>query len=171
MGRRSKSLRQREINKQRNRKRNKVRNSDTYQFHKNNWKLEKKISTFVKYRKKIPNFIQEKSKMCVVLAKNKNEYLPNEKSYGKPKGSYIRCAAASKDEAFYYLHKQKKHVDSKVYEEPTNISKFANKCTTWVVYKPKIKHETSDVRKQCKICYHNKLPHTCEFANRNINKQ
>ena len=50
----------------------------------------------------------------------------------------------------YYLHKQKKHVDSKVYEEPTNITKLANK---WVVYKPKIKHEMNNIGKHCKICY------------------
>ena len=69
--------------------------------------MEKKISNFVKHRKKIPNFIHEEAKIRVKLAKMKNEYLPYEKPGKKLKGSYIECVAASKEESFYYLHKQK----------------------------------------------------------------
>ena len=44
------------------RKRNKWKNSSSYQFHKKNWKLEKKISKYVKYKTNVPDFIQQEAK-------------------------------------------------------------------------------------------------------------
>ena len=183
MGRRGhKSTRKMEAEKERNRQRKKIRRSSSYQFSKKNWDVENKISKIVDQRKKVPDSIQKQAKLRVDLAVEKNEFLPNEK-YGVT-GSYMACVAASPNDSFYYLHKQKnKHLVPKkmssqspkesIFEETNCFGRpeVENKCTALVVYVPKSTYENKDFDNDYKICYHNKLAYTCKYANRNVNMQ
>ena len=183
MGRRGqRSWKQKQADKDRNTRRNKLKRS--YQFYKKNWFLENNISKFVKKQKPVPDFIQKEAKFRVEYAKKKNEFLPKAVSN---KGCYIACLAAPTDESFYFIHKRKK--DHKITKqmkseelaeisEPADWGTFGppektNNCTDLVVYEPKMVHKNVNniFNPFFKFCYHNKLAYQCQYANRNVNHQ
>ena len=190
MGRSKPNSWKKAANKDRNLRRNQLKISPSYQFSKDNWNLENKISAIVKHGKKVPNFIKQDAKFRVELAKERNEFLPYEKS--GERGSYISNVAASTNDSFYYIHKQKKlenaqKMNSESIEVPKeNVSepsdwncwgppsptpKPPNTCTALVVYEPKPTNEKNISDKNKRICYHKKLHYKCNYGNRFINYQ
>ena len=187
MGRGQRSWKQKQADKARNTKRNKLKRSQ--QFFKKSYKLENNISKFVKNQKIVPETIQKEAKFRVKNAKKKNEILPGEKqkTYGI-KGSYMACLAGSTDESFYFIHKEKnKHLNSQViksdartqfaeFAEPKDWGAFGppekpNTCTALVPYEPKTAPGKHALDPFYNICYHKEIAFKCKYANRNVNMQ
>ena len=74
MGRGRPSWSQKEANRERNRKRNKTKRSFSYQFSKENWKLEHKIRAFVKHKRNVPDLIQQEAKLRVEIGRVLNYF-------------------------------------------------------------------------------------------------